>query len=238
MRLFTVCPLLSFALLSPSILLAQTVQQKSRQSDESLEAFRVCARFEKTLADTLDFSAAYEQTFTRDPARRRALAIADDEFASHIASVDDATVIRAYKSRMQLIYLTLILAGPDTESQARLYFPETINNLMTEKPPSTREEFRLYTERLEIGAKEFRAHLDRLAANYPDVANRIKAFKAGVLDEKGSAITQEVKYVLGSRYDVDRVLKEADYYEIRGYKVVRESGEMRIVGIQLIYKLF
>ena len=98
-----------------------------KQTPEVVEAYRVCASFAHLLGENLDFDRAYEATFTGNPAQRRAIAIADGEFGDvDFAKIDDELLIKAYKLRMQNIYLMLPLAGP-SDMEASLFFPPDIN---------------------------------------------------------------------------------------------------------------
>jgi hypothetical protein len=96
--------------------LGQKSARPTRQPREVVEAYRVCERFQTLLAEDLDFNRAYEATFTKNVSRRREIAITEGEFgAGDLASVDDATLIDAFKSRMQILYLMLPLASPENE---------------------------------------------------------------------------------------------------------------------------
>src|ERR1044071_10202919 len=101
-----ICMLITFAA-------AQSVlSQRVRQPREAVEAYRVCQQFQRLLADTLDFDHAFEATFTRNAARRREIAITEGEFGDlDLSYIDNATLIDAFKSRMQLLYLMLPLAS-------------------------------------------------------------------------------------------------------------------------------
>ena len=216
----------------------QTPEAKVQQTPEAIAAYRVCERFENLLGETLDFGAAYEATFTKDTARRRAIAIQDGEFNGvDLSKVDDASLISAYKSRMQFIYLLLVLASPGSDVQAQIYFPPEWKKLMESNPPPDPKDFPAYAARLERGAKDFRAHLDQLAAKYPDVAERIRQFKSDLGGKKVVSATSKIM----PNYGVKRgeVLNpDESYYDIEGYTVIRENKEMKIAGIRFFTRLF
>src|SRR4026209_2009801 len=88
----------------------QVWAQRVKQPRPVIEAYRVCNRFQQLFAEDLDFDRAFEATFTKNPARRRALAIAEGEFGDlDLTSIDDATLIGVYKNQVQLLFLTLLL---------------------------------------------------------------------------------------------------------------------------------
>lgn len=221
--------LLNMAELTP----AQGVQQ----STEVLEAYRVCERFERALGKNLDFDSAYEATFTKSSARRRAIAITDGEFGErNFDALDDATIIKAYKLRMQIFYLMLPLSGPSDEEEA-LFFPPDIKEIIERKPPQDTGKFPSYVSQLERDVVIFRSHLNRLAAQYSSVAERISKFKSETLSAS-IAVPDEYRVKPKKGYLGAGVLgKNEDYYEIKGYIVARDGERMRIVGIKFFTRL-
>lgn len=234
MRCFVTSVLLLFVFSSDTF--AQSTAKRIRQPRAVIEAYEVCSRFQRLLAENLDFNTAYEATFTQNKARRREIAISDGEFDGlDLTSVDDATLIRAYKSRMQILYLMLPLASPDNQEEA-LFFPAEIKQILERKGPPTTEEFQSYAAQLDLDAKRFREHLEGLARQYPSVAERIRKFKRD-LSEKVEPPNHVVQPLYA--YSRGRVLrKDEPYYSIDGYSVIREGAEMRIVGIRFFTKLF
>jgi hypothetical protein len=224
---------------SPPNIDRQLFSHQVKQPREVVEAFRVCERFERLLGENLDFDRAYESTFTKNVARRRAIAIADGEFGNlDLTGIDDVTLIDAYKSRMQIFYLMLPLASPDSTEQELLFFPPDIKQIFDRKPPSAAQEFRSYGAQLKRDVANLRAHLEQLATLHPEVAERISKFKAESLSVK----LRPPKYsVVKPPHDSGRgeVLgKDEAHYEINGYTVIREDGQMRIVGIRFFTRLF
>ena len=215
-------------------------QKKSKpvpQPKDVVEAYRVCERFQTLLAEDLDFDRAYEATFTKSVSRRREIAIAEGEFGSvDLSSVDDATLIDAFKSRMQILYLMLPLASPENEEVEAVFFPPKIKAIFERKPPDAVDQFRAYALQLKQDAADFRAHLNQLAQRYPNVAERIRKFKAD-LSQKSAVPTHVVNPL--TAYSRGRVLGlKEEYYQVGDYAVIREGSEMRIIGIRFFSRLF
>jgi len=222
-------------------ILTTAMAQKSRpvrQPAEVVKAYRVCEQFQKILSQNLDFNAAFEQTFTANTKRQRAIAIKDGEFDdTDFATVDDKTLIKAYKSRMQLVYLMLPLASPSDEEEA-IFFPPNIKAMFTRKAPGSVQEFASFASQIERDASDFRSHLDNLTTKYPSVAERIRKFKSDLITgdfrPPRSTLVKPLKYDGGGQV----LTKGESYYQIEGYTVVREGDEMRIAGIRFFTRLF
>ncbi|HEX6649022.1 MAG TPA: hypothetical protein VF075_05770 [Pyrinomonadaceae bacterium] len=220
------------------MLTASGASSQSQQPREVVEAYDVCRRFQNLLAENLDFGRAFEATFTKDRARRREIAIAEGEFGNvDLTRVDDASLIDAYKSRMQILYLMLPLASPDNNEEEALFFPPQVKIVMNRKPPKAASKFRAYSIQLQRDAAYFRAHLERLAKNHPAVAERIRKFKEETLSTKIELPNDVVKTL--TAYSRGRVLRVNEpYYQIGDYAVIREGNEMRIIGIRFLSRLF
>lgn len=227
----TVCMLITLA--STQNVLSQRV----RQPREVVEAYRVCEQFKSLMAEDLDFDRAFEATFTKSAARRREIAITEGEFGSlDFSHVSNATLIDAFKSRMQILFLTLPLASPNNEEEEALFFPPAIEAIFERKPPATAEEFSVYAAQLKRDVAEFRAHLNQLASRYPRVAERIREFKSD-LSKKIELPQDRVKPL--TAYSKGKVLGlREEYYQIGDYAVIREGSEMKIVGIRFFSRLF
>lgn len=228
-------------LLFPLLLLsvsAPAVVAQVKQPREVIDAYRVCNEFQSLLSRDLDFSRAFESTFAKSLKRRRAIALRDGEFDGDLTSVDSITLIRAYKARMQLIYLMLPLASPDSNEQELLFFPPEIKALFKRQPPESTSAFSAYAAQLENDATTFRAHLNRLAALYPDVAERIREFKTQTLSVKLSPPERRVVTPLYGPGGGRAVRDREPYYEFDGYTVVREGKQMKIVSIRFFTRLF
>jgi hypothetical protein len=142
LRQIILCLVVADALLSSADGLVLPCQVK--QTPEVVEAYRVCASFEHLLGENLDFDRAYEATFTRNLARRRAIAIAEGEFGDQdFAKIDVGLLIKAYKLRMQTFYLMLPLAGP-SDAEATLFFPADIKEILQRKVPTSTPWFLSY----------------------------------------------------------------------------------------------
>ena len=212
---------LAFFLLGHSAARAQRVKQPR----EVMEAYRVCNRFQQMMAADLDFDRAYEATFTRDPARRRAIAIANGDFGNvDFTKIDDATLITAYKNVMQTAFFTILLIDPDKSDDS---LPLRIKEIYSRGTPSTPEDFRLFAETLKEDVAELRAYLTRDAA----AVQRMQLFKSG-LAKPLVPPTIDVEKPLTS-YSEGGVLRQKDeYYQIEAYAVIREGSEMKIIGIR------
>jgi hypothetical protein len=168
----------------------------------------------------------------------RAVAINEGEFGNQdFARIDDESLIKAYKLRMQIFYLTLPLASPSDE-EAALFFPPEIKVVLGRKPPDDSQGFHAYVSQLERDVISFRSHLERLMVNYSSVAERIRKFKS-------EAVTARFEppddYKVGPRhgYSGAGVLgKNEVYYEINGFIVASDQGKMRIVGLRFFNRLF
>jgi len=236
MRYMTMCVLVNTVVSIPFHLL---LFHQVNQPPEVVEAYRVCQRFEQLLGKDLDFDRAFEATFSKNTARRRAIAIADGEFGNpDFTGIDDATLITAYKRRMQLFYLMLPLASPDNPEEERLFFPPDIKQILDRKPPLTAREFVSYAAQLDSDLAQFRAHLQRLIRQYPAAAARMRKFRAELLSAKSELPKDFVVRPRHDSYSGNLMAKDEAYYEINGFTVVRESGQMRIVRIRLFTKLF
>jgi len=232
---------LSSALVSIVIFPTSIGQQRTRRIKQPaavVKAYRVCEEFQKTLSQNLDFNAAFEATFTSNKARQRAIAIKDGEFGDiDFATINDQTLINAYKSRMQLVYLMLPLASPSDEEEA-IFFPPDIKAMFTRKGPGSAQDFALFASQLERDATDFRSHLENLKAKYPSVSERIREFKSELISgdfrPPKSTLVKPLKYDGGGQV----LTKGESYYQIEGYTVVREGGELKLAGIKFFTRLF
>jgi hypothetical protein len=239
----TVFRLFSSLILILGMLEMTAAQQKKPRATKStntgVEAYRVCHEFQKVLADKIDFNAAFDATFTPNVQRQRAIAIKDGEFGDiDLSKVEDSTLINAYKSRMQIVYLMLPLLSPANDEEEALFFPPEIKQVFDRKPPSDPAEFATYSAQLESDARSFRAHLDSLVEREPSVAERVRNFKKDLVSEGISPNAQlnlkPIRYSGGG----DVLHNGESYYQIEGYTVVREGTRMRIVGIRFFTRLF
>lgn len=208
-----------------------------KQPVEVVKAYFVCEQFQKILSQNFDFTAAFEATFTQNKARQRAIAIKDGEFGDiDFATVDDQTLINAYKTRMQLVYLMLPLASPSDAEEAIL-FPPHVKAIFMRKGPDTARGFASFASQLERDTTNFRSHLYGLTAKYASVAERIRKFKSDLVT--GDFRPPNSTRVKPLKYDgAGDVLRKGErYYQIEGYTIVREGGEMKIAGIKFFTRL-
>lgn len=216
-----------------------SLPRQVKQTTEVVEAYRVCESFEHLLGENLDFERAYEATFTKDAARRRAIAVGDGEFGSrNSAGLDSGLLVKAYKLRMQIFFLMLPLVSPGGRGEEALFFPPDIEALLKREPPEGARGFPAYVSQLERDVARFRSHLERLSAEHASVAERVREFKSGVLSAKLAPPADHKVEPLRGYYRSGVLGKDDDYYEIDGCVVARERGGMRIVGLRFFNRLF
>ncbi|HEV2836350.1 MAG TPA: hypothetical protein VGW58_13575 [Pyrinomonadaceae bacterium] len=224
-----------FAMLSTAQ--SHVFAQRVKHSKEVIDAYRVCQQFQRLLAEDLDFDRAFEATFTKNQVRRREIAISEGEFGPvDLDHVDDATLIGAYKSRMQILYLMLTLASPDSNEQEQEFFPPPIKAIFKRKGPERPEDFPSFSAQLKRDVADLRAHLNRLAVQDPAVAERVRSFKSDL-----SRVPQLPKHKVEplTAYSRGRVLDVKEkYYQVGDYAVIREGAQMRIIGIRFFSRLF
>jgi hypothetical protein len=218
------------------ILLSITAMGQS-QPREVVEAYRVCAEFQRLLAQDLDFAPAFEATFTKDPARRRQIAIAESELGDiDLTNVDDATLVSIYKDQNQLFFLMLPLIDAKNELEKSILFPAPINAIFDRLRMRGNKDLRAYADQLNRDVTAFRAHLNQLAAKYPLVADGIRKYKENLL--KKLELPNHVVEPL-TAYSKGRVLDlKEEYYQIGDYALIREGGQMKIIGIRFFSRLF
>jgi hypothetical protein len=219
------------------VLFGPATAQGVRQPREVIDAYRACQRYQTLLAEDLDFDRAFEATFTRNASRRREIAIYEGEFGDiDLAKIDDATLLNAFKARMQIVYLMLPLASPDSNEDQALFFPPAIKTIFDRKPPATVEEFPAYAQQAQRDATAFRTHLNELASRYPRVAKRIRQFKLDLLQ---APKMPESRVEPLTSYSKGHVLGPNEkYYQIGDYAVIREGSQMKIIGIRFFSRLF
>lgn len=221
------------------ILVANVNGQPVKQPREVVEAYRVATEFQRLFAEDLDFERAYEATFTKDPIKRRAIAIAESELGSvSVEAVDDATLIGIYKNQMQIFLSMLPLVSPANNSQEALFFPPEIKKIFERKRPEAPDQLPAYAAQLKLDADRLRAHLKQLATQHAFVAERVRKFKEDLLLQRLEPPADHVVKPL-TAYSKGRVLRvDEEYYRVGEYAVIREHGEMRIIGIRLFSRLF
>jgi len=226
-----------FATILCALVVGPATAQRVRQPREVIEAYRVCQRFQTLMAEDLDFDRAFEATSTKNASRRREIAITEGEFGDvDLAKIDDATLIKAFKARMQILYLMLPLASPDSNEEQVLFFPPQIKAIFERKTPPTPEEFPEYEQQLQRDATSFRTHLNQLASRYPRVAERVRKFK---LELSNMPKLPASKVEPLTSYSKGRVLGPNEkYYQIGDYAVIREGTQMKIIGIRFFSRLF
>jgi hypothetical protein len=137
---------------------------------------------------------------------------------------------------MQINYLMLPLASPDSTQEEELFFPAPIKVIFNRKPPETPADFPSYAVQLKRDAADLRAHLDSLAAKYPRVSERVRQFKLDLSNQ--TKLPNSIVKPL-TAYSKGRVLGPKEkYYQIGDYAVIREGTQMRIIGIRFFSRLF
>lgn len=218
---------------------ATTYGQRVKQPPDVVEAYQVANEFQRLFAENLDFDRAYEATFTKDPARRRAVAIAESEVGSvAVDAADDATLISIYKNQMQIFFLLFALVGAADKDQNELVFQPEIRAIFDRKRPTALEQLPSYAAQLKRDAEQLRAHLNQLTTTYAFVADRVRQYKEEVFLKKIELPTDQIVKPL-TAYSRGKVLRvDEEYYQIHDYVVIRENGKMRIVGLRLFYRMF
>ena len=208
-------------------------EQTVKQSQEVIEAYQVAQRFQDVFAEDLDFDRAFEATFTKNVSRRRQIALAEGDYGDlDLAGVDTDTLVSIYKSQMQMAYLFLPLLAAETKQEQAVFFPKDIGEIFDRKPPKRPERFSSYAKQLKQDAIDFRQHIERLTKQYPKIAEAMRQFK---LWPKLELPTNYVVRPL-TAYSKGHVLGvKEEYYPVgSSYSVIRENGEMRIIGIRIL----
>jgi hypothetical protein len=214
--------------------------QRVQQPREVIEAYRVCTEFQRLFAEDLDFDRAFEATFTKDPRRRREIAIAESELG-HIAGlnqIDDATLIGIYKSQSQLLFPLLLLIDVESQIERAVLLPPNIDAIYDRVRVKVKDAqaLRDYAAQLDRDVAEVRSHFNQLVTKYPSFALRVREFKKAFLQELKPPDEYVVKPL--TAYSKGRVLGlKEEYYQIKEYSVIREGGEMKIVGLRF-FSLF
>lgn len=200
-----------------------------KQPPEVVEAYRVCNEFQQVLAENFDFERAFEATFTKDPARRREVAIAEAEHGDgDLSQVDNDTVVGIYTGAAQLLILMLPLMFADGDDAKPELFPPPFEAMFERKPPNDPQQLPAYAAQLKRDIPLFRAHVEKVAEKNSSVAKNIQQYKAHLLTpvEPPNRI---VKPMTG--YSRGRVLlPREEYYQIDDCAVIREGGQMRLIG--------
>jgi hypothetical protein len=225
------CLAILLCLVAVAIVSGQTRSKRSaqkrpalKQPAEVVQAYEVCREFQRVFGEYLDFDRAYEATFTKDPARRRAIARAEINVSDvDLSQIDDATLIGIYKDETQLFWLLLTLIDPDGPIDKSELSPPAIDNIYDRfrVRPATAQQLREYAAQLKQDVNAVRAHLNQLAAKHVSVAERIQQMKKGLSDLK-LPDTYVVKPL--TSYRNSNVLSaDEKYYQIGNYEVVREE---------------
>ena len=227
-RFLSIC----VCLVAAAHVLAQSPVKKVQQPADVIEAYRVCNEFQRILAEDLDFDRAFEATFTKDPARRRAIAIAESELGSaEVSDIDDATLIGIYKDQMQVLLLVMPLLFSQEDSRAPNLFPAQIEAMFDRSQPKDIKDVKAYAVQLKQNVAVLRAHFDELAAKNASVGDSIRNMRK-YLSKPLEPPNHVVKPI--TAYSKGRVLPlDAEYYQVGDFAVIREGDEMRIIGFTI-----
>lgn len=206
----------------------QSRSKRVKQPREVIEAYRVCSDFQRLLAENLDFDRAFEATFVKDPARRREIAIAEaDHGDGDLAQVDTAIVVDIYKAQSQLLILVLPLLFVDREDAQTELLPPRFEQTIKRKPPND-PQLQAYAAQLKRDVTDFRAHVEKLATTNTAVANNIAEYRKFLLKPlvpPNRLVKPLTAYSKGSVLPVN-----AKYYQIEDCAMIREDGQMRLIG--------
>jgi geranylgeranyl reductase family protein len=198
-------PVLLVAVLAA--LATNAVAQKVRQSPGVVAAYRVCNEFQRLLAPELDFDRAFEATFTKDPKRRRAIAIAEGEFGNaDLATIDDATLLEAYKNRTQLLILLLPLVGVEKEPS----LPPAIDEIFDRGNPRTTEEFLQLATQLKHDVATVRAYVKQLSETDAAFAESLRSFKTNLakpLEIPTNYVVRPITFYSKGRVLANRIIR-------------------------------
>jgi hypothetical protein len=200
-----------------------------KQPPAVLEAYRVCTDFRRMLAEDLNFDRAFEATFVKDPARRRAIASAETEFTDEdLKQIDDATAIGMYKDATQLFILIIPVVFAVDDDQRPKVFPPPIEAILERKPPNDPQKIPEFAAQLKRDIAEVRTHIDKVVAQNPAVTKGIQEYKASLLKplEPPNRVVKPL-----TAYSRGHVLRlDEQYYQIDDCALIRENGKMRMIG--------
>lgn len=207
----------------------QPSAKRVKQPREVIEAYGVCEQFRRVLALNFDFDRAFEATFTKDPVRRREVAIAESEQVGRdLSQVDSDIVVTIYKRKAQLLILLLPVMFAGDKEQQEEFVPPAMEEIFKRKPPTEPQDLQAYAAQLDRGVTEFRAHVEKLAKTNSEVAKNIGQYRKHLLTPLVPP-NRIVKPL--TAYSKGRVLrKDEKYYQIDDCAVIRERGQMRLIG--------
>jgi hypothetical protein len=208
--------------------LGQSRSKRAKQPPEVMQAYQVCTDFRHLLAEDLNFDRAFEATFVKDSARRRAIAIAETEFTDEdLAQVDDATAVGLYKDASQLLLLLLPMMFASSDEKSEL-FPPPIEAIFERKPPKDPQKIPEFASQLKRDVTSLRTYFEKVAAENPAVTKNLQQYKKYLLTPL-ELPNRVVKPMTG--YSKGRVLRtDEKYYQIDDCAVIREGGQMKLIG--------
>jgi len=208
-----------------------------KQPPEVIQAYQVCTDFRRLLAEDLSFDRAFEATFVKNSARRRAIAIAETEYSDpNLAQLDDATVIGMYKDATQLLILMLPMVFGVSDDQRAQVFPPSIEAIFERKPPEDPQKIPEVASQLKRDLADVRAHFDKVAVQNPAVAKSLQEYKASLLQPlqpPNRVVKPLTAYSKGHVLTLDE-----QYYQIDDCALIREDGKMRMIGYTFLKMRF
>jgi hypothetical protein len=229
--MFRSCLVICVITFAVADVIGQSRSKVVKQPREVVEAYQVCTDFQRLLAEDFNFDRAFEATFTKNPARRREVAIAESALDREAAAnLDDVTLLGLYKDLSQFLILSIPLLGVDDVEEAELFPPKYEKTL---KPrPHDLESAKVFATKLKLELADFRVHVNKLSVKYPSVAAGIAVYKKYLLTPLVPP-NRMVKPMTG--YSKGRVLRpDEKYYRIEDCAVIREGRQMRLVGFTFI----
>lgn len=143
-----------------------------------------------------------------------------------VTNVDDATLISAYKSHMQIGFLMFLVIDPDGKK-----FPPELESVFNRDFPSSTAEVPAYAQQLKQGAAKLRAYIAELSARDPSFAERVREFKTSF----SKPLKVPTHYIVKplTAYSRGKILGvKEEFYQIDSYYVTREGSEMKIIGFR------
>ena len=145
-----------------------------------------------------------------------------------LSKVDNDTVVGIYKGAAQLLILMLPLMFADGDDVKPELFPPPFEAMFERKPPNDPQQLPAYAAQLKRDIPVFRAHVEKVAEKNSSVAKNIQRYKAHLLTPVEPP-NRVVKPMTG--YGKGRVLRpDEKYYQIDDCAVIREDGQMRLIG--------
>ena len=137
-------------------------------------------------------------------------------------------MVGIYKGAAQLLILMMPLMFADGDNTKPDCFRLRSKRCSNGSLRTIRKQHPAYADRLKRDIPVFRAHVEKVAEKNSSVAKNIQAYRAHLLTPVKPP-NRVVKPMTG--YSKGRVLRPAEkYYQIDDCAVIREDGQMRLIG--------